>query len=171
VKGLRGDCGDSLWQLPGLPDCGKVIRMAENPDLTVRIKRSDWKRIGWAFVISIILHVMIFGGYRAGQRFGWWQNLHLPAWLDPAKQLAALTKSKTEKGLSLPIRIPFGWGSGLSPGQVPFILQASFTFVYCRDDNTGTCRIKTFNWRAPVEVVNDPTVSNEIRLNGKVTAE
>jgi len=83
--------------------------MAENPDLTVRIKRSDWKRIGWAFVISIILHVMIFGGYRAGQRFGWWQNLHLPAWLDPAKQLAALTKSKTDdskKNEEIEIEVP-----------------------------------------------------------------
>src|SRR3989442_10978545 len=34
-------------------------------------------------------------------------------------------------------------------------LRASFTFVYCRDDNTGTCRIKTLVWRAPVEVVAD----------------
>ena len=82
-----------------------------------------------------------------------------------------LTKSKTEKGLSLPVRIPFSFVSGVSGEHVSFNLQASFTLVYCRDDNTGTCRIKTFKWRAPVEVVNDPTVSNEIRLNGKVTAE
>jgi hypothetical protein len=70
--------------------------MAEHPDLTVRIKRSDWKRIGWAFAISIILHAVIYGSYEAGQRLGWWQNLQLPAWLNPAKQLAALTKSKTD---------------------------------------------------------------------------
>ena len=82
-----------------------------------------------------------------------------------------LTKSKTEKGLTLPIRIPFSWVNGVTGEHVSFNLQTSFTFVYCRDDNTGTCRIKTFNWRAPVEVVNDPTVPNELRLNAKVPAE
>jgi thiol-disulfide isomerase/thioredoxin len=79
-----------------------------------------------------------------------------------------LTKSKTEKGLALPIRIPFSWVSGVSGEHVSFILQMSFTFVYCRDDNTGTCRIKTFKWRAPVEVVNDATVPNEVKFSGKV---
>ena len=82
-----------------------------------------------------------------------------------------LTKSKTEKGLTLPIQIPFSFVSGVTGEHVSFNLQTSFTFVYCRDDNTGTCRIKTFNWRAPVEVVNDPTVPNEVRLNAKVAAE
>jgi len=82
-----------------------------------------------------------------------------------------LTKSKTEKGLTLPIQIPFSFVSGVTGEHVSFNLQTSFTFVYCRDDNTGTCRIKTFNWRAPIEVVNDPTVPNELRLNAKVPAE
>lgn len=82
-----------------------------------------------------------------------------------------LTNSKTEKGLSLPIRIPFSWVNGVTAGNVSFNLQASFTFVYCRDDNTGTCRIKTFRWRAPVEVVNDPGVPNEVRLSAKVGAD
>jgi DNA-binding beta-propeller fold protein YncE len=88
-----------------------------------------------------------------------------------ARDAPPLTRSKTEKGLTLPIRIPLSWVNGVSDGQVSFSLQASFTFVYCRDDNTGTCRIKTFNWRAPVEVVNDATVPNEVRLSAKVTAE
>jgi hypothetical protein len=47
-------------------------------------------------------------------------------------------------------------------------LHASFTFVYCREDNTGTCRIKTLIWRAPVEVVTVAEAPASIRLEAKV---
>jgi hypothetical protein len=73
------------------------------------------------------------------------------------------------KGVSLPLRVPIGFGAGTGRGS--YVVHASFTFVYCRDDNTGTCRIKTLQWQAPVEVVNDPAATNEIKLNGKVAAE
>lgn len=73
--------------------------------------------------------------------------------------------SKTGKVAALPLRVPLGVPVGSA------VIQASFTLVYCRDDNTGTCRIKTLKWRAPVEVVNDPSVPNEIRFSAKVAAE
>lgn len=119
---------------------------------------------------SLVLNVELPAGYHlnpsAPQRY----SLSIgSAREDPKKPL--LTKSKTERGLSLPVRVPFSFVSGVTGEHVPFTLQASFTFVYCRDDNTGTCRIKTLNWRAPVEVVNDPTVSDEVRLSGKVAVE
>ena len=84
---------------------------------------------------------------------------------------AALTvdpqnSTRNTKGLQLPIRIPFGVSTA---GAAE--LRASFTFVYCREDNTGTCRIKTFAWRAPVEVVNDPALPAEIKLTASVKAE
>src|SRR5713226_7617820 len=72
--------------------------------------------------------------------------------------------TRSTKGLPLPIRVPFGVGSA---GAAE--LRASFTFVYCREDNTGTCRIKTLVWRAPVEVVNDPTAPTEITLTSKIS--
>jgi thiol-disulfide isomerase/thioredoxin len=74
--------------------------------------------------------------------------------------------SRTAKGLHLPIRIPMH-----ASGAGAVELRASFTFVYCREDNTGTCRIKTLVWRAPVEVVTDPAVPAEIRLTTRVKAE
>jgi hypothetical protein len=74
--------------------------------------------------------------------------------------------TKYEKGLTQPVRIPIRVSS---PGHAE--LRASFTFVYCREDNTGTCRIKTLVWRAPVEVVNDTTAPVEINLRGKVVAD
>src|SRR6185436_6701625 len=50
--------------------------------------------------------------------------------------------------LSLPLRVPIGFGADTGRGS--YVVHASFTFVYCRDDNTGTCRIKTLQWQAPV---------------------
>jgi len=76
-----------------------------------------------------------------------------------------VSANKTGKELTLPLRVPFGVGAGGA------VVRVSFTLVYCRDDNTGTCRIKTFKWQAPVEVVNDPAVPNEIRFSARIAAE
>jgi thiol-disulfide isomerase/thioredoxin len=73
--------------------------------------------------------------------------------------------NKTAKGLTLPIRVPIGFGAGSATARV------SFTFVYCRDDNTGTCRIKTLQWQAPLDVVNEASATNEIRFSGRVTGD
>src|SRR4029078_8053348 len=50
-------------------------------------------------------------------------------------------------------------------------LRVQVTLFYCREDNTGTCRIKTLVWRVPVEVVNNPGASTEVKLSGKLTAD
>ena len=69
------------------------------------------------------------------------------------------------KGVSLPLRVPLGVTAGAAT------VRASFTFVYCRDDNTGVCRIKSVQWQAPVEVVNDGNATNEIKVSAKVVSE
>ncbi|HVS21189.1 MAG TPA: thioredoxin-like domain-containing protein [Pyrinomonadaceae bacterium] len=73
--------------------------------------------------------------------------------------------SRTTKGLQLPVRIPVRASAGVAE------IRASLTFVYCREDNTGTCRIKTLVWRAPVEVVTDANAAGEIRLSSKVSGD
>jgi hypothetical protein len=73
---------------------------------------------------------------------------------------------ETSKNLRLPLRIKF---RTYEPGKAE--LRVQLTLFYCREDNTGTCRIKTLVWRAPVEVVNDTVAANEIKIQGKVTAE
>lgn len=87
---------------------------------------------------------------------------------DGAKSLviSELDAARSTKGLQLPIRVPVK-ASMVGTAEV----HASFTFVYCREDNTGTCRIKTLVWRAPVEVVNDPGAETEIKLPGKVSGD
>jgi thiol-disulfide isomerase/thioredoxin len=74
--------------------------------------------------------------------------------------------SRSTKGLPLPIRVPVR-ASLAGRAEV----HASFTFVYCREDNTGTCRIKTLIWRAPVEVVDDARAPVEINFRGKVSGD
>jgi len=74
--------------------------------------------------------------------------------------------NRSTKGLRLPIRVPFGIKSA---GAAE--IRASFTFVYCREDNTGTCRIKTLVWCAPLEVVTDSNAPAEVRLNARVNSD
>src|SRR4051812_16633730 len=110
--------------------------MAEHPDLTVRIRRSDWKRIGWAFVMSIILHAVIYSGYEAGRRFGWGQNLRLPAWLNPAKQLAALNPHKrdgSQKDQQVELEVPLTFVDVSSAQATP---EPPRTSPYYSDKNS-----------------------------------
>jgi DNA-binding beta-propeller fold protein YncE len=74
--------------------------------------------------------------------------------------------SRTLKNLQLPLRIPI---KTFESGKAELRLQ--LTLFYCREDNTGTCRIKTLVWRAPVEVTKDAGASNELKLQGKLVAE
>ncbi len=74
----------------------------------------------------------------------------------------SVNANQTGQGVALPIRVPVGVGAG------PAVIRASFSLVYCREDNTGVCRIKTLQWQAPVEAVNDASAPNEIKLSAKV---
>lgn len=71
--------------------------------------------------------------------------------------------ARTAKGLQLPLRIPI---RTLDAGVAE--LRASLTLYYCREDNTGTCRIKTLVWHAPIEVTTKTEGPREIRLQGKI---
>jgi hypothetical protein len=50
-------------------------------------------------------------------------------------------------------------------------LNASFAFVYCREDNTGVCRIKTLKWNVPIEVNPNAAAATEINLTAKVASD
>ncbi|MEP6819537.1 MAG: thioredoxin-like domain-containing protein [bacterium] len=73
---------------------------------------------------------------------------------------------ETSRNLRFPLRIPF---HAFHPGAAEVRMQ--LTLFYCREDNTGTCRIKTLIWRLPVEVVSDPRAASEIKVTGKITSE
>lgn len=73
--------------------------------------------------------------------------------------------SGTSKDLKLPLRIPF---TSSTTGSAN--VRAQVTLFYCREDNTGTCRIKTLIWQVPVNVGNASS-RKDVKLQGKVTAD
>ena len=73
---------------------------------------------------------------------------------------------QTSRDLKLPLRIPF---SASAPGSAE--LKVQLTIFYCREDNTGTCLIKTLIWRVPVTVVKEPAAPTEIRIQGNVSVD
>ncbi len=73
------------------------------------------------------------------------------------------SSSVTAKLLQLPLRLPLR-----ATREGTAVLRIQLTLYYCREDNTGTCEIKTLVWRAPVEVSADPQAPRELRAQAKV---
>jgi DNA-binding beta-propeller fold protein YncE len=73
--------------------------------------------------------------------------------------------ARSTKDLKLPLRVPFN-ATGVGPATV----RAQVTLFYCREDNTGTCRIKTLVWQVPVEVTSDANAPSEVKVHGKLSA-
>jgi DNA-binding beta-propeller fold protein YncE len=71
--------------------------------------------------------------------------------------------AKTAKDLRLPLRLPL---RANAPGAAR--LRVSLRLYYCREDNTGVCRIKTLVWLVPVELTNESGAPREVKLQGRV---
>ncbi|HEU0252596.1 MAG TPA: thioredoxin-like domain-containing protein, partial [Pyrinomonadaceae bacterium] len=65
--------------------------------------------------------------------------------------------ARASKDLKLPLRIPLQVSDA-----GPATIRAQVTLFYCREDNTGTCRIKTLVWQAPVEITSDTNAPTEV---------
>ena len=77
-----------------------------------------------------------------------------------------MSVSKSTKELKLPLSLPF---QTLATGAAE--LRVQLTLFYCREDNTGVCRIKTLAWHVPVEVTTEAGAATELKLEGKLKAE
>jgi len=75
------------------------------------------------------------------------------------------TAARASKDLKLPVRVPL-----TATGTGSATVRAQVTLFYCREDNTGTCRIKTLVWQVPVEVTSDASAPTEVKVRGKLTA-
>jgi hypothetical protein len=51
--------------------------------------RSPERLLVWAFVISLSLHVVGYGGFELGHRYGWWKKDLMPSWLKTTKERMA----------------------------------------------------------------------------------
>ncbi|MGO9585122.1 MAG: hypothetical protein ACLP2Y_02780 [Limisphaerales bacterium] len=47
----------------------------------MRLSSPEIRRLGLVLALSLAVHLLGWGGYAAGKDFGWWQQLHWPAWL------------------------------------------------------------------------------------------
>jgi hypothetical protein len=70
------------------------MAVAEMPKWSLRLERAESSRLGWAFVLSLALHLAVFGTYQTGKKFNVWQRLHWPAWMQSAKMLTEVLKKK-----------------------------------------------------------------------------
>ncbi|HEV7860975.1 MAG TPA: thioredoxin-like domain-containing protein [Pyrinomonadaceae bacterium] len=73
------------------------------------------------------------------------------------------TTARTTKDLQLPLRLPL---RALNAGAAEMKIQ--LTLFYCREDNTGTCQIKTLVWHAPVKVSAETNAPHEIKAQSKI---
>lgn len=48
--------------------------------MTLRVGRLEFTKLGWAFVVSLALHFLFWGGYAVGKHFDLANKLHLPKW-------------------------------------------------------------------------------------------
>jgi hypothetical protein len=67
---------------------------AEMPAGSLRAGRAESSRLAWAFVLSLSLHFAVYGTFTLGKRLHWWESVHLPAWLQKPRVLAAILDNK-----------------------------------------------------------------------------
>jgi hypothetical protein len=75
--------------------------------------------------------------------------------------------AQTSKDLKLPLRIPIA----AAPTAGSASIRAQVTLFYCREDNTGTCHIKTLIWQVPINVTTDASAPTEVKLQGKLNTD
>jgi hypothetical protein len=45
---------------------------------SLRFSSLESRRLAWVFALSLLAHLLVWGGYEAGKEFNLWQRLHLP---------------------------------------------------------------------------------------------
>src|SRR3989442_1637546 len=61
---------------------------------SLRRESAEASRLVWAFVISLMLHLSMFGTYEMGKQLGWWQRMQWPAWMKSPRMLTELLKKQ-----------------------------------------------------------------------------
>ncbi len=69
----------------------------------------------------------------------------------------------SQKFLKIPLSVPF---QTTKAGATD--VQAKLTIYYCREDNTGTCNIKTLAFRVPLKITSNKKAAAKIEISAKV---
>ena len=121
------------------------------------------QRIGLAGDGSLLLDVSLPAGYHLNEAAPQRYSVSVENGRDRLSVDSRWEKGANARGLRLPLAVPL---HARAAGATE--LSVRLTLYYCREDNTGTCRVKTLVWHAPVEVTTDAGAPREIRLQGKV---
>jgi DNA-binding beta-propeller fold protein YncE len=155
----------STLRINGLmPPSAATETTASDSTPNAEIIKSPKQTIRAGTDVSLLIDVDLPSGYHLNPAAP--QRYKISVDTDKSIKIDAKNAQRVVKSLTLPLRIPV---SAAETG--PANLKAQVTLFYCREDNTGTCRIKTLIWELPVEVSGDANASTEIKLNGKVTAD
>jgi hypothetical protein len=62
-----------------------------------------------ALVLSLLIHVFAFGGWKFGQAHGWWKESHLPRWLQLARSslVKQIAKNNPRRAQQQPVTLTF----------------------------------------------------------------
>lgn len=63
------------------------MAVAATPGESLREARVESTRLAWAFILSLVVHLMIWGGYTGGKKAFSWARVNRPSWLIPFKLL------------------------------------------------------------------------------------
>jgi len=73
-----------------------MLRMTAHSaqEVSLRLDRLETTRLGWAFALSLALHLAVWGTYGVGKHFHLWEKLHWPTWVQALAQKLALVPKK-----------------------------------------------------------------------------
>jgi sugar lactone lactonase YvrE len=158
--------------LPPAPDAGAAAAESDSTGPNAEESKLPAQRVAASSDATLTVDVALPEGYHLNPSAP--QRYHLEVSEGPQhvsivsnQETGSPWRDKTlnvvRKELRLPLRLSLRTGeAGASE------LRVRLSLFYCREDNTGTCRIKTLAWRVPVEVTADASAPREISLRAKV---
>jgi thiol-disulfide isomerase/thioredoxin len=159
IKGLQPP-GDSLAETGATAAAADAATAPNMEEIKLAPQRLQARSAG-----SLVVDVTLPAGYHLNSSAPQRSQLSIEngaqsiALEGSAKSMA----SHVVRDLQFPLRIPL---RALDTGASALRIQ--FTLYYCREDNTGTCQIKTLVWHAPIEITADPTAPHEIKARGEI---
>ncbi len=66
----------------------------------MRLDHLEASRLAWAFALSVAIHLLVWGGYTAGQKLHVWERIHWPAWMQALAQPLTKTAKKEQAKLA-----------------------------------------------------------------------